>query len=126
MELSEQERAFLGKRQRLLRYWPAVTVVLALGWLALVGWLWLAHPLLANPTLVQKRLQADQLTDGTMQLLAVMLPVVIDLCLLLLLVVIVFVAVALRNEHRYQEIVRKLERGGNDRGVREEREYRNE
>jgi hypothetical protein len=111
MGLSEQQQAFLHKRQRLLRYWPAASVFLGLAWLGLVGWLWVAHPLLANPMVVQQRLDAGEVADGTVLLLAVMLPVVVNLSLLQALVVVVFVAVAIRNERRYQAILHALAPG---------------
>ena len=117
MGLSERQRTYLNKRGRLLRYWRFVGVFLVLLWLGLVAWLWIAHPLLVNPIVVQQRLQTDRIAGGTVQLLAAMLPIAVDLALLLTLFVVVLVAVVLRNERRYRDIVHTLARDGDDRGV---------
>lgn len=113
MGLSERQRAFLDRRERLLRYWRFWAVLPVLIWLGLVAWLWLAHPLLVNPIVVQQQLHAGQLASGTVLALAVMLPILVDLCLLLALVVVLFVALAARNERNYHEIVRAMA-GGSD------------
>jgi hypothetical protein len=106
VKLSEPQTAFLVKRQRRLRYLPYAGAFIGATWWGLVVWLWLAHPLLVNPFEVQQRLQSDMLADSTLVLMALVLPLAIDMCLLLTLVVIVFTVIAFTIERRYAEIVR--------------------
>ncbi len=104
--MTRPEKAFLARRRRLLRFWPYAGAFAGLAWLGLVAWLGLFVPLLVSPFEVQQRLQADKLAEDSAALMAVMLPVIIDLCLLLTLVVIAFSAVALNTERKYLDILR--------------------
>ncbi|MGD2112796.1 MAG: hypothetical protein PVI50_05370 [Gammaproteobacteria bacterium] len=98
-QLSDRERDFIATRQRLIRCCPpAATGLLPL----LTGTgliLFLKHPALANACYVIDAVGAGTLPAEIMQVPAVFLPIVITL---------LFLHQTIRNERRYQAIIRRL------------------
>lgn len=106
--LSKREQAWIESRRRMLRRWPlaggACLLALAFGLVAL----WWRTPLLVDPWTVAARLRADTLDDGTLALMAAMLPVVMLTLLGLLFALLLFVTVGFANERRLLDLVRRL------------------
>ncbi|KGE02749.1 hypothetical protein [Pseudohaliea rubra] len=105
--LSPRETAFLRRRERLLRYWPWVGGGLL--WLlgCLLLWLWFEVPYLVNPRALARAVEAGELSEQTILMLATMLPVVF---LTLLLAVALFLAMLLAVFGRERRLLRLLRR----------------
>jgi hypothetical protein len=108
MPLDPQAIRFLERRRRLQAVWPWVAALLAVVLAALIAWLLVRHPLLVNPLLVQEALRTSSLEPGTLLLLAGMLPLVVDVCLLIVGVLLVYACAFMFIERRYQRIVDTL------------------
>ncbi|MGB5472391.1 MAG: hypothetical protein WBQ78_02805 [Gammaproteobacteria bacterium] len=107
-QLNEAEMDFIDRRRQLVRWWPLVllfTLLLLAGtWL----FLFLKHPALANASFVIDAVSADTLSADIMQLSAVFLPIVISVLFFVLAVMLLFLHQSIRNERRYQFIIRNL------------------
>jgi hypothetical protein len=106
--LSDSERTFLERRRRLVRRWPAAL----LGILLLLAGTWLflffRHPALANSSWVIDAISAGTLSSDVMQLSAAFLPLVTAVLFFVLVVMLLFLHLTVRNERRYQAIIRRL------------------
>lgn len=109
MKLLDSDRAFLQKRTRFVRSWryvgPALTCIIA----ALGGWLFVQHPLLANPAHVVAELQHGGIDQRTTGLMAALLPSAVCLLVFLCLVGVLFSFASFSNERRYLEIIARAE-----------------
>ncbi|MBK1703749.1 hypothetical protein [Halochromatium glycolicum] len=76
--------------------------------LGLAVWLVTFAPMLANPVVVQARLETDAIPCATLALSAALLPVVVLLCLLIVLLLLLFAFVAFAHERRYQALLERL------------------
>ena len=112
VSLSEQQKAFLKKRIKMVRSWPIVGTAIILLEAGLAGWLLWKHPLLINPQAVLSKLKEGSLPDSSLSLMAAFLPFVIILCLALLAMLILFAFLALANEKKHMAIIQAL-RGHN-------------
>ena len=92
-----------------MRAWPWLGGALLL---VLAGWLWWRTPKLINPWRVMQHLSAGDLQPGTLELMAVMLPIMVLACLGLVALLILFGFQAMRNESR---LLRLLQRVQSDR-----------
>ena len=97
--LSPRDTAFLRRRERLLRYWPWAGGGLL--------WLWFEVPYLVNPRALALAVEAGELSEQTILMLATMLPVVF---LTLLLAVAVFLALLFAVFGRERRLLRLLRR----------------
>jgi len=110
MSLSGKDAEFVAKRRQLISAWRYVGGLLSLVVAGLALYLWLRVPLLGNPIVTARRVEAGDIADTTLLLSVVMLPVVV---VVLLVVVAALVAVtyrALAHERRYIAIIEKLQR----------------
>lgn len=108
MDLNDQHKSFLARRRRSAKSWPLVGMLLLLGILAFLVWLFLRNPLLVNPFEVASRLEAGTIERSTMMLMTGMLPVMSLACFFILLVMIIFVFTAFSNENKYIKIIDSL------------------
>jgi len=108
MKLDPGQREFLRKRSKRLALWPAIAIALGLMLAGLSAWLLVRHPLLINPAAVREHLAGGTLGEPTLMLMAGMLPLVLDVCLLITAVAILFACAAIAIERRYAAIVRTL------------------
>lgn len=116
MDLSDQEKRFLGKRIRLVRAWKYVGVVLIVGLTGLwVSIFWFV-PFLANPFEVMARLNADSIPQSIMVLSTAVLPVIVLTCFLLVLAMVLLTFAAISNERKYLAIIQKKMDTGNELG----------
>ncbi len=112
--MNESDRRFLQRRRRLARSWNLVGAALLLVLLALAATLFFRVPFLANPMYVADLLKTGGLERSTLELMAMMLPVVFLLCLAVTVVVVLFGFAIFSNERRYLAIIDALERGSVD------------
>lgn len=111
MSLSSADKAFVDKREKRSKYWPAYGVFSLAILAAYSAWLWFESPELINPWRVIERLEARTLSETTMRVMAVMLPSVMATMLVFAFVVVLLWFIPFRNERRLIRIVRKLEAG---------------
>ena len=103
---------FIKKRIILVRWWSiAGSVMLAvLGGLML--WLFVRVPNFINPLHVAGQLQAGTLEQTSLEIMAVILPIVVLGLLLVCVVMISFGFVVFANERRYIQIIEEIQGGG--------------
>lgn len=106
--LTDQQKAFLEKRMKMVRSWPILGSMIILLEAGFAAWLLWKHPLLINPQAVLSKLKDGSLPDSTLSLMAAFLPFVIILCLGLLAMLILFAFVALANERKHIAIIQVL------------------
>ncbi len=106
--LTEQQKAFLKKRIKMVRAWPIIGSAIILLEAGLAAWLLWKHPLLINPQAVLSKLRDGSLPDSTCSLMAAFLPFVVILSLGLLAMLTLFAFVALANERKHIAIIQKL------------------
>lgn len=106
--LNAAEQEFIAKRTRMVRAWRyggPLTLLLTLG---LPPLLWLQSPLLVAPWEVVRRITTGELERGTLELMAVLLPVVVLALCGVLLVMLLYLHLALTNEQRLLGIIAHL------------------
>lgn len=109
MNMTEHETAFVERRARLVRTWPIVGSICVVSVLGFTVWLWISRPLLVDPWLVVSRLAASAIPESTITLMVAMLPVVFLGCIGVMLSLIAFIFVALSNERKHIDIIRRLD-----------------
>jgi hypothetical protein len=112
MELTEQDKAFLAKRRRLLRAWPVVGALLLATLLALAAWMLYQSPLLINPRELASRIESDNLPASTLAVMAGLLPFTVLTCFMMVAIVIVYGYGIAATERKYLSI---LQRAGLER-----------
>ncbi len=108
MKLTNEQKIFLSKRRRQVRYWQFVGALLIVIPLGLLAWLYVRMPLLANPFEVASRINSEAIPATSLVLMAAMLPMVVLLCFFLVLVVVIFVFSAFSKEKIYLRIIDSL------------------
>jgi len=106
-QLYDIEQDFIDRRRRLIRWWPPALLLLVVMLAGTYLFLFIRHPGLANPSFITGAVQAGTLSAEDMLLAAVMLPVVVCLLFLVVAVMLLFLHMTVRNERRYQAIIRK-------------------
>lgn len=112
MALTPQESAFIARRRTLVRRWPVaggacLALILAIGL-----WLWFTRPLLINPVAVFAGIEAGEIPDSSLLVMAAMLPVAMLACLVVLVAAVIFMFVAIANERRHLGIIERLSSSG--------------
>lgn len=110
MRLSQTDKAFVEKRERRARYWPFFGAALLVMVTTYGAWLWLKIPHLINPWHVIERFEAGTLSESTMGVMAVMLPIVMSLLLVFAFTVVLLWFIPFRNERRLIRLVRELQK----------------
>ncbi|MEZ5541037.1 MAG: hypothetical protein R3F42_03240 [Pseudomonadota bacterium] len=108
-QLSSNERIFIDRRRRLIRWWPPVLLLLLLLLAGTWLFLYLKHPPLANTSYVIAAVADGTLSSDVMQLSALFLPLVTTVLFFVLIVMLLFLHLTIRNERRYQAIIRRLQ-----------------
>jgi membrane-anchored protein YejM (alkaline phosphatase superfamily) len=117
--MNESDRHFLQRRRRLARSWNLVGVALLSVLVATTATLYFRVPLLANPLYVLDLLKDNNLEPASMELMAVILPIVFLICLGAVAVTVGFGFAMFANERRYLAIIDTLERGGDPKAASE-------
>ena len=107
MQLTDNDREFIDRRRRLIRWWPLALLLMVVLLAGTCLFLFIRHPLLANPYFVFDAVQAGTLPLATLQLAAVFLPVVFCLLYSVIAVMLLLLHVTIRNERHYQAIIGK-------------------
>ena len=107
---SPKDSEFLARRKRLARpgFWICLVGVLA--FLGLGVWTWFRSRWLVDPFLVAEQMEKGTADPITLQLLAVLAPVLFVALIGLGAVLMLIAALALRTEGRYLDIIEKLRR----------------
>ncbi len=105
MELDRTQQEFLEKRRKLVRSWPSMGLILLIGMVVTLLWLWIQQPLLINPYEVVDRLESGSIDSATIALMAVMLPLLFLICFVLLMIVVLFAYAAFANEKKHLKII---------------------
>ncbi|HUT40829.1 MAG TPA: hypothetical protein VM011_05745 [Gammaproteobacteria bacterium] len=116
-QLNEAELDFIDRRRRLIRWWPLVLLFMLLLLAGTWLFLFLKHPALANASFVIDAVSAGTLSADIMQLSAVFLPIVTSVLFFVLAVMLLFLHQSIRNERRYQFIIRNLHQPAADAGA---------
>lgn len=129
MSSPDRLRRHVQKRRRIVRTFPIAGGGLLLLLAVTEGGLLATKPLFANPFYVAERVRADTLDPGTQALMAAMLPLMVQLCMLLALAVVVFAFAAWNNERKCLALIDLLDNqactrnlSGEDTLGREDRE----
>lgn len=101
------DRAFLERRNKLIKAWSYTAILLMLLLLGLALGLYLFVPLFINPYQLIAALKTQSLDYGTLELLAAMVPLLVLMIFLVLLSLIGFMHSMMQNEKRYQKIIRQ-------------------
>ena len=108
MGIPVTDAAFVEKRRKFVRSAPIVLgfcLVLVLGFGL---WLYLRQPQLINFVEVARQIESGTLDQLTIELMAVMLPIAMLMCLVVLTAVVLLAWAGISNERRYQRIVQEL------------------
>ena len=109
MHLKATDSTFISRRSSLVRYWPVAGSVLLLMLTGLGGWLWIDVPWLINPWEVMEALEAGELPESTLILMAMLLPVVMLACLVFSVLFVLLAWRGFANERRLLEIIDRLQ-----------------
>lgn len=105
MTLLDRDKDFLRKRKFFVRSWRYVGSGLILMVAGVGAWIYLRHPLLANPVYVAAELQRGGIDRKTVELLAVMLPIAIGGVFFLCLMLVLLAFLSFSNERKYLEVI---------------------
>ncbi len=108
MQMPAIDTAFIARRRKFTRAGPVVlgfclAVVIAFGF-----WLYLRQPQLINYVEVARQIDSGSLDQLSVELMAVMLPIAMLMCLVLLAGVVLLAWAGLSNERRYLQIIDEL------------------
>jgi len=106
--LTERDAKFVEQRRVLVRRWRVVGWALFAAIAAVVGFLFLANPMLVSPWEVAGRIRTDSVPPTTLQIMSLMLPLTVLGCFLLLAVVVAFQFAGATNERRLLAIIDSL------------------
>lgn len=120
MPSPDRLRRQVEKRRRLVRTFPVAGGGLLLLLAVTEGGLLATKPLFANPFHVAERVRANTLDPGTQALMAAMLPVMVQLCMLLALAVVAFAFAAWNNERKHLALINLLDNQACTRNLSEE------
>jgi hypothetical protein len=110
MQLSQKEADHLARRRKLVRSWPYVGACLLVVIVALAIYLHVKARLLINPFEAVTRLESGTLQPSSLEMMAVLLPVMSIVVWFLLVVLIVLMHAAFSNEKKYQRMLEKMDK----------------
>ena len=110
MGMAVTDAAFVEKRRKLVRAAPTVLGICLVVVLGFGLWLYLRQPQLINFVEVARQIESGMLDQLTIELMAVMLPIAMLMCLVVLTGVVLLAWVGVSNERRYQRILQELTR----------------
>jgi hypothetical protein len=106
--LTEHDKAYLKKRDMLVRAWPVAGAILLAALLLLLGWILWRSPYLLNPYAMMQRIREGAIDQGMLKLMAGTLPVAFLSILALMGAMVAFAFAAFANEKRHLRIIRGL------------------
>ena len=120
MPSPDRLRRQVEKRRRLVRTFPVAGGGLLLLLAVTEVFLLATKPLFANPFHVAERVRANTLDPGTQALMAAMLPIMVQLCMLLALAVVMLAFAAWNNERKHLALINLLDNQACTRNLSEE------
>ena len=105
--LTDSEKSFIDRRRHLVRFWPYVGSGMLTLLAALIVWLVVTKPLLANPRFVLSEIHRGTLDQPMMALLAGMLPIAVLAALITCVAAVIFAFAAFSNERKYLAIIER-------------------
>ena len=106
--LAPSDLKFIEKRRKLIRWWNLVGAMTFAGLVSFVAWMFWAQPRLINPLHVVGELEAGGIPQATLEIMAVLLPMVVLAIFLVLAVMIGFAFAVIGNERRYLRMIDRL------------------
>lgn len=105
--LTAEDRVYLARRERLLRYWPVAggTLLCLLAGLGL--YLWLEVPYLVNPRALGVAIETGRLAESTVLFMAALVPVLFVALLASAVLVVLLLFVVAANERRLLAMLRR-------------------
>jgi hypothetical protein len=107
MNLSQRQSRYLERRRKLLKAWRYTGPMMFLGIIGLVIYIKINSPLLINPYEVISRLESGSIKQSSLEMMAVLLPIVFIIVCFLLVVLVAIMFAASLNERKYLEIIGK-------------------
>ena len=104
--MTPEIQQMLARRQRFIKRWPSIALIVAALTLGFYVWAFIKQPILVNPVHVLHLLQTNALDNATLSLLSIVAPMLFLTIGALLLLLLLFVTVGLINEGR---LIRLLE-----------------
>lgn len=104
--MTPEIQQMLASRQRFIKRWPVIALIVAAITLGFYIWAFIWQPILVNPVHVVHLIQNNALDNATQSLLAIVAPLLFLTIGALLLLLLLFVTVGLINEGR---LIRLLE-----------------
>ncbi len=109
MDLSQKQQNFLKKRRLLIKLWVYAGPALLLGIGVFAYLLSIQTPYLINPLQVGCELQSGQISQTTLETMALLLPMMGLIIFFLMVVLVIMVYVALSNEKKYLAMLDQTE-----------------
>lgn len=109
--ISERERRFIDRRRNVVRYWRFAGPLLVVMVVGFAAWLYLRTPLLIDPFEMLARLEAGEIPESTLVIMAALVPVLFLGLLVLLAGLVVIMYAAISGEKRYLAIIETLSDG---------------
>jgi hypothetical protein len=108
MNINQQQIRFLEKRRKLIQAWRVVGPMLLLVIVIFVIFQFQKTPLLINPFEVITGLESGSIKQSTIEIMAVILPVMFIAVSLLLVIIVIMMFTVISNEKKYIEIIERL------------------
>jgi hypothetical protein len=105
MAPSQKQLDYLDRRRKLLNLWRFAGPFLLFVIFALVLYLKIYTPLLIDPYEVLSRLEAGAIEQSSLELIAILLPVMVIMICVLLIAFVFFIYAAFSNERKYLAII---------------------
>ena len=105
--MDEKDIEFIRQRERLARWWTPVGILMLAVFGGMVVWLFIRTPNFINPFHVIEQLKAGTLQQGTLVVMAGMLPIMVLGLFLVCCTVIGFGFAIFANERRYLRIIKE-------------------
>lgn len=106
--LGPKDLEFLEKRRWLAARWNLVGLAMLAALFAFLAWLFRYQPRLASPFHVFNELQAGAISETTLHMMALMLPIMVSGIFMVVAVMIAFGYAVFQNERRYLRIIDQL------------------
>lgn len=106
--LNQQQNSYLEKRRKFVHLWHYVGPLLLIGILGFATYLFVNTPLLINPYEILSRLESHSIKQSSLEMMAVLLPIMFIVVCFLLIVLVAIMYAAFSNEKKYLEIVDEI------------------
>jgi|ACQI01.1.fsa_nt_gi succinate dehydrogenase hydrophobic anchor subunit len=109
MQKQNADLEFIQKRKKLIALWPYAAGFLILLLAGLVAFLWMQTPWLINPYAAMVRIQDNSFDYGSLQMMAMIVPILFSALILILLVFTLLMFAVIQREKKYIALIEKGE-----------------